>query len=74
MTTIQLPVQDDLIRILGVEKIKKIMEEELEYQRFRLLEEDIQKGMANEPAVEWAKEFEKSREEAYKIYKKNRKK
>jgi len=72
MTTIHLPVEDDLIRFLGVEKIKKIMEEELEYQRFRLLEEDIQKGMANEPAVEWNKEFEKSREEAYKTYKKNK--
>ncbi len=72
MTTIQVPVQDDLIRLLGVEKIKKIMVEELEYQRFRLLEDDVQKEMANAPAVEWSKEFENCREEAYKTYKRKK--
>lgn len=68
MTTIQIPVQDDLIRFLGLEKIKKIMEDELSYQRFRLIESDIQSAMTNTKNVEWDKEFEKIREEAYKEY------
>ncbi len=68
MTTIQIPVQDDLIRFLGLEKIKKIMEDELFYQRFRLMESEIQSAMTNAKNVEWDKEFEKVREEAYKEY------
>ncbi|HBX50244.1 MAG: hypothetical protein A2275_13435 [Bacteroidetes bacterium RIFOXYA12_FULL_35_11] len=68
MTTIQISVQDDLIHFLGLEKIKKIMEDELFYQRFRLMESEIQSAMTNAKNVEWDKEFEKVREEAYKEY------
>ena len=68
MTTIHIPVQDDLIHFLGLEKIKKILEDELSYQRFRLMESDIQTAMTDTKNVEWDKEFEKIREVAYKEY------
>ena len=73
MTTIQIPVQDDLIRLFGLEKIKKSIEDELAYQRFRLMEEDIQKAMTDADNVKWSKEFEKIRKQTYQEYKENKK-
>ncbi|MDQ1351338.1 MAG: hypothetical protein QG657_1640 [Acidobacteriota bacterium] len=42
MRTIEVKVMDDLVIYFGIEAIKKFLEEELEYQRFRLLENRIQ--------------------------------
>jgi hypothetical protein len=47
------------------------LEEDLEYQRFRQLESRIQKAMS-EAGVDWGKEFEKSREEAFEEYQRRR--
>lgn len=51
--------------------MKKLLGEESEYQRFRLLENRIQKAMS-EAGVDWEKEFEKSREEAFEEYQRRR--
>jgi hypothetical protein len=71
METISVTVQDDLIKLFGVEAIKRLLEEELEYQRFRLLENKIQKAMS-EADVDWEKEFEKKKEEAFEEYQRRR--
>ncbi|OFX24271.1 MAG: hypothetical protein A2033_17155 [Bacteroidetes bacterium GWA2_31_9] len=73
MTTIQIPIQDDLIRFLGIEKIKLLLEDELAYQRFRLMETDVQKAMNEAKDVDWNNEFEKAKKEAYNQYKENKK-
>jgi restriction endonuclease S subunit len=52
MKTIKINVQDDLIALYGLEAIKKSLEEELAYQRFKLLEKHITESMA-ETGVEW---------------------
>ena len=67
METISVKVQDDLIKLFGVEAIKRLLEEELEYQKFRLLENKIQKAMA-EADVDWEKEFAKKKVEAFEEY------
>jgi hypothetical protein len=71
MVTVSVKVQDDLVKLCGIEALKKILEEELEYQRFRLLENKIQKALAD-AAVDWEKEFETSREEAFEEYQRRR--
>ena len=43
MVTISVKVQDELVQLYGIEAIKKLLEEELEYQRFRLLETGYKK-------------------------------
>lgn len=72
MRTISVEVQDDLLTHFGIEAIKKMFEDELEYQRFRLLENKIQKAMS-EADVDWEKEFEEKREEAFEEYQRRRK-
>ena len=67
MKTIEVKVQDDLVALYGLEAIRKMIEEELAFQRFRLLEEKIQKGLS-ESDVDWEKEFEHKREEAFTEY------
>jgi hypothetical protein len=52
-------------------KKKKQLEEELAYQRFRLLENRIKKALS-EAGVDWNKEFEKCREEAFEEYQRRR--
>ena len=71
METVSVKVQDDLVKLYGIEAIKKLLEEELEYQRFRLLENRIQKAMS-EADVDWEQEFEKSREDAFEEYQRRR--
>ncbi|HLP62429.1 MAG TPA: hypothetical protein VK186_26550 [Candidatus Deferrimicrobium sp.] len=71
MRTIEIKVMDDLITLYGIEAIKRILEGELEYQRFRLLEDKIKKAMADTD-VDWEKEFEQKREEAFEEYKHRR--
>jgi|GEM_PF-2482698 len=71
METIKVNVQDDLIALYGLEAIKNLLEEELAYQRFRLLESKIQNAMS-ETDVDWDKEFEQKREEAFEEYQRRR--
>lgn len=71
MKTIKVNVQDDLVTLYGLEAIKKMLEEELAYQRFRLLEDRIQRAMS-EADVDWELEFEKKREEAFEEYQRKR--
>ena len=71
MKTIEVKVQDDLVALYGLEAIRQMIEEELAYQRFRLLEERIQKGLV-ESGVDWQKEFEQKREEAFAEYQRRR--
>lgn len=68
MRTIEVKVMDDLVTLYGIEAIKRFLEEELEYQRFRLLENRIQKALSDTD-VDWEKEFEQKREEAFGEYK-----
>lgn len=71
MQTIEVKVQDDLVALYGLEAIKNSIEEELAYQRFRLLEERIQSAMS-ESGVDWIREFEQKREEAFEEYQRRR--
>lgn len=71
MQTIEVKVQDDLVALYGLEAIKNSIEEELAYQRFRLLEERIQSAMS-ESGVDWIQEFEQKREEAFEEYQRRR--
>lgn len=71
MKTIEVKVQDELVVLYGLEAIKSLIEEELAYQQFRLLEERIQKGLS-ETDVDWAREFEQKREEAFAEYQRRR--
>ena len=71
MVTVSVNVQDELVKLCGIEAVKKLLEEELEYQRFRLLENRIQESMSDAD-VDWDKEFEASREEAFEEYQRKR--
>ena len=71
MRTIEVKVMDDLVKFYGIEAIKKLLEEELEYQRFRLLENRIQTALSDTDA-DWEKEFEQKREEAFEEYRHRR--
>ncbi len=71
MKTIKINVQDDLIALYGLEAIKKSIEEELEYQRFKMLEDTITQSMS-EAGVDWEKEMEHVREEAFEEYQRGR--
>ena len=68
MATLQIDIQDDIITLFGMKSIKKFIDEELNYQRFRLLEMEIQSALADEEEVDWHSEFENARSEAYKEF------
>lgn len=65
MITVEIPVEDDLIKKLGEKQVEKLLLDELEYQRFKLLEDEIQKAMKEAKGVDWEAEFEKARQQAY---------
>jgi len=67
MKTISVDISDELVSYYGNEQIRKLIQDELEYLRFKLLEEKIQKSM-QATNVDWDKEFEKAREETFKEY------
>ena len=71
MKTIEVSVKDDLVTLFGMEALKKLIQDELEYQRFRLLEGRIQNAIS-EADVDWEEEFEQKREEAFEDYKRRR--
>ena len=68
MTTLQFEVQDDMVKMLGLERIKKFLEEELAFQRFRILDKQVQKALAEAKDVNWEQEFEQARQQAYEAY------
>lgn len=72
MTTIEIQLQDDLVRQFGVEAIKRMIADELSYQRFRLLENNIQEALQQVKDVNWADEFETVRQEAFEEYQRKR--
>jgi hypothetical protein len=71
MQTIEVRVQDDLVALYGLEAIRNLLEEELAYQRFKLLEEKIQNSLL-EADIDWQREFEQKREEAFAEYQRRR--
>jgi len=71
MKTIKVNVPDELVTLYGLEALKNLIQEELAYQRFRLLEDRIQNAMS-ETGVDWETEFEQKREEAIEEYKRRR--
>lgn len=72
MATIQLHVQDDLIQQLGVDAVQQLLEEELIYQRLKLIESRIQSAMHDARDVNWKEEFENARQQAYEEYRQKR--
>ena len=72
MTTIEIQLQDDLIRQFGLEAIRRMITDELAYQRFRLLENNIQEALQRTEGVNWTDEFEIARQEAFDEYKRKR--
>ena len=73
MTTIDIQIQDDLIQQMGVKAVKQLLEEELVYQRFKLLENRIQSAMHEAVDVNWSQEFEEARQQAFEEYQQKRK-
>jgi len=69
MTTVQIDIQDDLINLFGVQALKQFIEDELAYQRFLLLENEIQNELNRNKDVEWEDEFEAARQQAFEEYK-----
>jgi hypothetical protein len=65
MITVKIPVGDDLIQKLGEKQVEKLLLDELEYQRFKLLEEELQQAMKESKGVDWEAAFEKTRQQAY---------
>jgi hypothetical protein len=57
-----------LINFLGLEQVKTLLQQELAYQRFRLLEAGIQQAMQEATEVDWEIEFEQAREAAFRAY------
>lgn len=72
MATIQLHVQDDLIQQLGVDAVQQLLQEELIYQRLKLIESRIQSTMHDARDVNWEEEFENARQQAYEEYRQKR--
>lgn len=68
MKTIELEIPDDIIEKLGYKAIKDLLTEQLTYQKFKILEEELQKSML-ESDVNWSDEFERAKKEAYEEYK-----
>jgi hypothetical protein len=68
MKTIELEIPDDIIEKLGYKAIKDLLTEQLTYQKFKILEEELQKSML-ESDVNWSEEFERAKKEAYEEYK-----
>lgn len=71
MKTIQVNVQNDLIALVGEEGIKKLIEDELAFQKFRILEQKIQNALS-QTDINWKEEFEKKRQEAFEEYQQRR--
>jgi len=69
MTTLQIDVQDDVINVFGIRAVKKFIEQELAFQKFRLLEVEIQSCLKEASNVNWLTEFELARENAFNDYK-----
>lgn len=72
MTTIQLQIEDDLVQQLGLGAVQQLLEEELVYQRVKLLENKIQTAMHKAVGVNWQQEFEEARQQAYEEYRQKR--
>jgi hypothetical protein len=68
MESISISLSDDLIKAFGIDAIQKLLEEELSYQKFALLEKRLQYFMIGSSDL-LMKDYEKAREEAYKEYK-----
>ena len=71
MKTIKIDIQDDLIALYGLEAIKKSLEEELTYQRFKMLENQISESM-DQTGIDWDEEFGQVREEAFEEHQRRR--
>ncbi len=71
MKTIKINIQDDLIALYGLEAIKKSLEEELAYQRFKMLENHVT-GSMDQTGIKWEEEFEQVREEAFEEHQRRR--
>ena len=71
MTTIQIEVKDDLVKSLGLMKIRKLIQDKLDVQEFGLAADHLKKAMDEAAAegVNWEKEFEQIRQESWEEYK-----
>ena len=68
MTTIELNVSDDIIKVSGTELIKNYLEEQLEYLKLQSIADNISKSMS-ESGVDFEAEFKKAKKEAWVEYK-----
>jgi hypothetical protein len=68
MTTLEISIEDDLIKLFGLERIKSFIDEALAYERFRMLEMEIIKALTEAKDVNWESEFEHARQDAYQEY------
>lgn len=72
MKTLHLNIQDDLVQHFGMKSIQTFLESELAFQRFKMMEAEIQKAMQEANGVNWESEFEKAKAEAFIEYKQKR--
>mgnify|MGYP001595303819 FL=1 len=71
--TLQYEVQEDLVKLFGLDRIRKFFDEELAYQRFKLLEIELQAALGQAKDVNWEKEFDQARQQAFEEYMNRRK-
>jgi post-segregation antitoxin (ccd killing protein) len=72
MINIQIPIDEELVELLGLDQIRALLQEELAYQRFRLLEANIQRALQESKNVNWESEFEEARAAAFREYQQRR--
>ena len=72
--TIQIDVNDNVLRQLGEERLRQMIQDKVHAEEFRLAADGIKQAMdiAANQGVDWNAEFERAREDAWKEYKQKR--
>lgn len=72
--TIQIDINDNVLRQLGEERLRQMIQDKVHAEELRLAADGIRQGMdqATTQGVNWDTEFEKARQEAWEEYKQKR--
>lgn len=72
--TIEIQVNDDFVQRLGIERVRKMLQDRLDAEEFRLAADHIHQAMdeAAQEGVDWEAEFEQVRQQSWEEYQKKR--
>ncbi|MBO0932847.1 hypothetical protein [Fibrella aquatilis] len=72
--TIQIDVNDDVLRQLGEERLRQMIQDKVHAEEFRLAADSIKQDMdiAANQGVDWNNEFDRARQDAWEEYKQKR--